>query len=260
MFPQQLYINSNCIFCGKCISVCPQNAISLAESGRTVNQDQCIMCGKCVDTCISDALRIKGKYVYVEELVGELRKDADYYALSGGGITLSGGEALLQPHFCKNLLQACQEEGWDTAVETTANVPWKNIASVLPNINHVLLDIKHADSKKHKQYTSAPNERIIDNACKLASVKGLDLVIRIPLIPGFNDSDEEIRDIARIVASLQNVSALHLLPYHRLGENKYKYLGMTYTMTDAVPQTKERVIHLRDIAATELHIPCLIGG
>lgn len=258
--PQQFYVKSNCHFCGMCVAACPKGAAILNENGRLVNALRCTMCGKCAEACVYSALRIVGWRSNVTELVEELRKDADHYTISGGGITLSGGEALLQPAFCAALLQACHAEGWNTAVETTANVPWQSLEMALPYLDHVLLDIKHANSRKHRQFTSVPNERILTNAKRLAAFPNIDLTIRIPLIPGFNDTDEEIRQIARIVASLQKVSALRLLPFHRMGENKYEYLGLEYSMAGQTPQHSEHITSLRNVAAAEVDIPCLIGG
>ena len=258
--PQLLYVKARCRFCGMCVTACPAGAVRLDAEGRFVDARRCRLCGHCVAVCVHNALRLVGQRWHVAKLLEELRKDADYYAISGGGITLSGGEALLQPGFCTTLLRACRAEGWNTAVETTANVPWPNLEMALPYLNHVLLDIKHSDSQKHKRFTAVPNTRILLHARRLAAWPDITLTIRVPVIPGFNDTEEEIRQIARFAASLQQVAALRLLPFHRLGADKYAALGLDYVMAGQTVPSTELMERLRIAAATEADMPCLIGG
>ncbi len=199
-----------------------------------------------------------GKDVTVADILPEILADEPYYRRSGGGVTLSGGEFLGQHEFAAELLKACQEYGLHTAVETTANAPWEKIAAVLPYIDMVLMDIKHMDSAKHKEYTGAGNERILENAKRLSD-SGVDLIIRTPVIPSFNDTAEEIKAISRFAASLGGVKEYHLLPYHRLGSDKYAGLGRNYSLKEIQPPPAERMEYLLSVAE-ESGLKCQIGG
>lgn len=203
-----------------------------------------------------------GKDVTVAEVLAEIVKDRPYYRRSGGGITLSGGEALCQPDFAGALLRACLAEGLHTAIETTAASGKEAIDKVIPYVDQVLLDIKHMDSRKHEAYTGKPNDLILHNARMMAAdleARGGELVVRVPVIPGFNDTAAEIREIARFVATLPGVRRLHLLPYHRLGEGKYLGLGREYLMGDVPPPTGEAMRYLLSVAE-ESGLACRIGG
>ena len=199
-----------------------------------------------------------GKDVTVAEILPELLADKPYYRRSGGGVTLSGGEILGQPDFARDLLCACQENGLHTAVESTANAPFENIQKILPYLDLFLMDIKHMDSAKHKEYTGADNERILQNAKTLAE-SGVELVIRTPVIPGFNDTAEEIRAISKFAASLPGVKEHPLLPYHRLGSDKYAGLGRAYALSEILPPPQEKMEYLLSVAE-ESGLKCQIGG
>ena len=199
-----------------------------------------------------------GKDVTVEEILPEILADESYYRRSGGGVTLSGGEFLGQQEFAAELLKACKEYGLHTAVESTANAPWEKIEAVLPYIDLYLMDVKHMDSAKHKEYTGSGNERILENAKKLAK-SGVELIIRTPVVPGFNDTAEEIRAISRFAANLGGVKEHHLLPYHRLGSDKYARLGRNYALKEIEPPTQERMEYLLEVAR-ESGLHCQIGG
>lgn len=205
--------------------------------------------------------KIMGDDVTVADVMDVVRQDSFYYMRSGGGMTLSGGESLLQPDFAIGLLRACHDMGINTAMETTAIAEWEVIERYLPHLDYMLLDIKHMDSKKHKEFTNQPNERILENAVKIAESGMTDLTIRVPVIPTFNHTPEEIRDIAEFAASLKGVKRLHLLPYHRLGQGKYEGLGREYLMRHIEPMPNEYVKRLLDTAkraAPSLHVQ--IGG
>lgn len=202
--------------------------------------------------------KIVGKDVTVEEILPELLADMPYYRRSGGGITLSGGEILAQPEFARDLLRACKENGLHTAVESTAYASFDVIASILPYVDLYLLDIKHIDFAKHKEYTRADNRVILENAKKIAQ-SGVQLIIRTPVIPGFNDSAEEIKAIAKFAASLPSVEEHHLLPYHRLGQDKYAGLNRSYALQDVQPPSKEKMEYLLSVAQ-ESGLKCQIGG
>lgn len=192
------------------------------------------------------------------EIIDDIAKDMPYFRRSGGGITLSGGECLAQPDFAEALLVCAKEYGLSTAVESTAFARFEVIEKLLPHLDYYLMDIKHMNSAKHKEFTAQPNELIIENAKKIADYKGTKLTIRVPVIPTFNDTEEEISAIAEFAASLK-VEQLHLLPYHRMGEDKYKGLGREYKMVDIYPPTDEKMKSLKR-AAEKFDIKVQIGG
>ncbi len=205
--------------------------------------------------------KLIGRDVTVREVMEEIKKDMPYYARSGGGVTLSGGEALLQPAFAIALLRACHDVGINTAIETTGFQRFDIIEEYLKHLDYVLMDIKHMNSEKHKAFTSQPNELILENARKIAA-SGADLTIRVPVITGFNDTKEEISAIAAFAASLPNVRHLHLLPYHRMGEDKYTGLGREYTLAGIPPMELSHVAPLLE-AAKKVggnKLICQIGG
>lgn len=175
-----------------------------------------------------------GRDVTVGEVIETVKKDRVYYRRSGGGLTLSGGEALTQPEFAAALLKAAKAEGISTAIETTSFAPFGTIEKILPYIDYYLMDIKHMDSIKHKEYTGVPNELILENAEKIAK-RGVNLTVRTPVIPTFNDSEEDIGAIARFASRLPGVKEMHVLPYHRIGLDKYAGLGREYTLKDITP-------------------------
>lgn len=199
-----------------------------------------------------------GRDVTVEEVMEEIQKDSRYYERSGGGITLSGGEALCQPEFVRALLQECKEAGFHTAIESTACVPYSVIETILPYLDLYLLDIKHRNSDKHREFTGKSNTLILENAKRLA-LEAKELVIRVPVIPTFNDTTEEIREIAEFAADLPNVKKLHLLPYHRLGQDKYSGLGRSYFLDGYAPFTEEDLKPLI-LEAEKTGLCCQIGG
>lgn len=175
--------------------------------------------------------KIIGRDVTVEEVMRAVEQDRPYYYRSGGGLTLSGGESLCQPDFARALLRAAKESGIGTAMESMGCAPYEVIESILPYLDHYLLDIKHMDAAKHKEYTGRSNELMLENAGKIARSGQTRLSIRIPVIPTFNDSVGEIREIAVYAKELGCVEKIHLLPYHRLGRDKYDGLGREYRLS-----------------------------
>ncbi len=179
----------------------------------------------------------------VKEVIEEVLHDMPYYIRSGGGLTLSGGECLWQPDFGIALLKAAHENGINTAIETTGFADWEIIEQFIPAVDVFLMDIKHINSAKHKEFTTRPNELILQNARKIAE-KAKRLIIRVPVIPGFNDTVEEIGEIAKFTASLPNVNEIHLLPYHRMGKDKYDGLARPYLMGDVPSPTASKMQEL----------------
>ena len=212
-----------------------------------------------IETLIEGAKeKTVGRDVTVDEIMPELLSDIPYYRRSGGGITLSGGEVLCQADFARELLRECKENGLHTAVESAASSSFSEIEKILPYLDLYLMDIKHIDSQKHKEYTGVSNERILENARKIAE-SGVELIIRTPVIPGFNDTAEEIRAISHFARTLPGVKEHHLLPYHRLGQDKYAGLGRKYSLADIEPPSREKMEYLLSIAETS-GLKCKIGG
>ena len=199
-----------------------------------------------------------GQDITVGEIIEKIKSDMPYYRRSGGGITLSGGECLCQIRFATALLQGCKDNGINTAIETTGFAEFEVIEKILPYVDTVLMDIKHINSDKHKEFTTQPNEKILENARKIAE-SAKELIIRVPVIPTFNDTVEEIRDIARFAKSLKGVKRLHLLPYHNFGMDKYEGLGRKYELKDLKPPAPE---HMQKLLAVvnETGLDGQIGG
>lgn len=202
-----------------------------------------------IETMLQNGVRkVIGRDVTVGEVMDEVLKDMPYYRRSGGGITLSGGEALCSPDFATALLRESKRFALSTAVETACTMPYEVIERFIPLVDVFLTDVKHMNSRKHEAFTGMKNELILSNIARL-SREAKRLVIRVPVIPGFNDTIEEISEIARFAASLERVEQMHLLPYHRLGYDKYIGLGREYLMGDAPLLTAEKIEQLRAAAA-----------
>ena len=199
-----------------------------------------------------------GRDVTVREIIDIVKKDMPYYRRSGGGMTLSGGEMLCQSDFAYALLRCAKESSINTAVETTGFAPFEKIEKMLPYIDTVLMDIKHTDSAKHKAFTTQPNELILENAVKIAE-KANKLIIRVPVIPTFNDTEAEIASIAEFASSLKGVSEINLLPYHNFGKDKYIGLGREYLMGELPSPTEEHMKNLKSVAE-RYGLKCKIGG
>jgi pyruvate formate lyase activating enzyme len=199
-----------------------------------------------------------GRTVSVGELMEEIRKDMIYYRRSGGGVTLSGGEVLFQPNFTRAILQACKAERMHTAIESSAFADFSVIEHILPWLDLAMCDLKHVDNEKHQRFTGRSNEVILENLRRIG-LSGTPLIIRVPVVPGFNDTPREIAMIATYAASLPGVRQLHLLPYHRLGESKYNNLGQPYLLTGIEPPTSQHMAELLEVAKRS-GLRCQVGG
>ncbi len=241
----------------RCLKACDKNALEYGTT-RTdiktqkeiqlvhVKRDLCDNCGKCADACYAEALYITGKDYSVEELIQRLLKDRSFYETSGGGVTISGGECLSQPEFTLNVLIRLKEEGIHTAVDTTGFAKWETIEAVLPYTDLFLYDLKHMDSQKHEKTVGVPNELILSNAKRIADAGG-KLQIRIPVIPLFNDDEENIRKTAQFCKELGDaVTVIQLLPYHNLGTMKYLRISDEPAM-EATPPSEEYMQKLKTI-------------
>lgn len=203
--------------------------------------------------------KVYGKDMTVKEVMDEVMKDWAYFRRSGGGLTLSGGESLLQPDFASALLQAAHAQGVNTAMESTGFAKYSVIKEkILPHLDLYLMDIKHMNRDKHKAFIGQYNDLVLENAKKIAD-SGQHLIIRVPVIPTFNATPEEIMEIARFAAGLHGVEELHLLPYHRLGQDKYEGLGRTYTLEHILPPEMGYMNMLKE-TAEKTGLKVQIGG
>lgn len=190
--------------------------------------------------------KIVGQDVTVGEIIDIVERDRIYYRRSGGGLTLSGGESLTQPDFAVALLKTAKERGINTAMESTGFADFSVISRYLPYLDLYLMDIKHMNSAKHKEFTSQPNELILENAKKITDA-GARFIVRTPVIPTFNATKEEIGEIAKFASSLKGVTQMHILPYHRIGTDKYKGLNRDYSLTGIEPPSKELMNELLEV-------------
>jgi pyruvate formate lyase activating enzyme len=233
-----MYTRSRCLDCDLCLSACPTGALSPSESCIVVDRAKCDGCGKCTAVCPSGALRLAGRQLTAEQVLAEVSRDDIFYGHSGGGMTLSGGEPLAQPDFALSLLQGARRLGIHTAVETTGSASANTVRRVLSATDLILFDVKHVDPAEHRSGTKKGNARILENAYLAASL-GIPMIVRIPVIPGFNDTIEEIVEIGRFARKI-GIPNLHLLPYHRYGLAKYAALGREYQlMNAAAPPTSQ---------------------
>jgi pyruvate formate lyase activating enzyme len=223
------YVAERCAHCLQCVDICPEKAVSFTAAGvRTVNE-RCTLCGECARVCAAGATLLAGKRRSVGELVERVLRDRPFFRKSGGGVTLSGGEALAQAPFAAELLAACHAEGIHTALDTTGYAAWEKLEALLPHVDLVLLDLKVMDAAQHRRLTGVDNAVILENARRLAET-GVALTIRIPVIPGLNDDEENLAATAAFLKGLPSRGTVELLPYNRLAESKYQRFGRQYSL------------------------------
>jgi len=242
----QLFLE-RCIGCGACVERCPQGAHAREDGQRRFYRERCRGCGACAETCYAQALVLVGQTKTAEEVMVEVLRDRPFYTTSQGGVTLSGGEPLLQLDFARAILQRCREEGIHTAIETAAHLPWERIAGVLPFTDLVMVDLKLLDSARHRACTGVPNERILENI-RLLGRQPQPLIVRTPIVPGVNDTPEEVAAMAGFLARLPNLVAYELLPFHPLAAGKYHSLELSYRAEGLKSPPKEQMEMLTAVA------------
>lgn len=254
---RQLAYNSNkCLTvdqCQRCQGICHRDAISVGEDRKIVmDWDTCDDCLICAESCPSNALNSYGYEVSVEDALKRVEEDEIFYSRSGGGLTLSGGEPLFQPEFAISLLKEARRRRIDTCIETCGNVPWPVLEEAAKHLNSIYYDIKCIDEPLHQKSTGSSNKIILANLVKLKQAfPDLTVKVRTPLIPGFNDNEEEIARIVDFIMSMPNTE-YELLGYHRMGSPKYGYLGREYPLADDQVLGDQRLEELRSFAASRL--------
>ncbi|GHT77110.1 glycyl-radical enzyme activating protein [Spirochaetia bacterium] len=239
--PDIQYFRVKCIGCGACVSACPEGLHSADEQhGHLFNHDGCIACGACAAVCPAGSLVLTGRMMTVDEVFSVVKRDMLFYRKSGGGVTLSGGEPLLQYQFAVKLMQRLHDEGINTAVESALCLPLENIEAAAAETDFFLVDMKIADGNHHKKVTGVSNEPILENLQWLDR-SGANYCLRIPLIPGVNDDEDVMGKIAQFAGTLNNVQYIEFMPYHQLGEGKYTSLGMESKTSGLKAPSKERM-------------------
>ncbi len=248
--------------CERCLRVCGPRAISRDSDAKVeIDRLACDDCGECVSACPSRALEMSGRLMSVDDVIREVEEDGSFYARSGGGLTVSGGEPLSQAEFVKLLLITARRRGLNTAIETSGLCSWKSLEEVAPHVDQILYDIKCIDLERHRRETGVSNERILENFAKLRRrFPDTPVMVRTPIIPGVNDSEQEIRAIVDLIGEAGGASAYELLPYHGFGEPKYRKLGRSYRLSHAKPPSEARMAALRAVAARVASSETVGGG
>jgi pyruvate formate lyase activating enzyme len=257
------YLRSRCKLCGRCVEICPQNANAMTEDGILIKKEVCQKCGKCVEDCLYSAREIKGQRMTVDGVVKEVEKDRSFYFTSGGGLTIGGGEPLFQAQFTKNILHKCKSKGIHTAVETSGCGAWKDLEEILPYTDWIFYDLKVFDSQVHKKYTGVSNELILGNARKLSKAIqnwGIHLTVRIPVVPGVNNSKKNITQTSEFVKDhMPSTAEIEILKYHSLALGKYAALGEEYLLANAIQPSEEEMLEIKEWIA-QLGLNCRYEG
>lgn len=246
--PQIMYDMSQCVGCKDCIEACPNHAISYENGKVKTDRKLCTGCGSCISLCMTEARTGVGEWKTVDEVYDEVAKDKLFYDNSGGGITLTGGELLYQPTFSRNILKKCKENGIHTAIETCGYGKWEIFREILSYVDIVLYDLKHMISDDHKKCTGVGNELILENLHRISTELNLPIIARTPVIPNYNDSDENIHLMGRFLSEkVPTCTEVNLLPYHNMGEGKKDQLEIGISNFRSHSPSSEEMEHLLSI-------------
>jgi len=243
--PELIYRQSRCVQCGECLQNCPKSALTLTSKTISVDREECNSCGICTQKCSTDALSIAGKTASTKDILLETEKDTAFYEESHGGVTLSGGEPLLQPDFLNALLGELKKREIHTALDTSGYTSYPILNRIIGKVNLFLYDIKLMDDAKHRKYTGVSNRSILDNLKKLAQSES-NIAISLPIITNINDDQENITKTGEFISSLSHVQQVSILPYHRTAADKYKNLGRQYKLGRIQPPSNEKLKAIRE--------------
>ncbi len=248
-----IYARAQCIGlgeCDRCLAVCDPGAIGRGSDEKVeIDRRACDSCGRCATVCPSKALEMSGKLMSVDDVIREVEEDGTFYARSGGGLSVSGGEPLSQPKFVKSLLITAHQRGLSTAIETSGLCSWKSLEEIAPHADQIFYDIKCTDPERHRAATGVSNELIIENFTKLRNrFPAVPVTVRTAVIPGVNDDEEDIRMIVNLIHEAGGASDYELLPYHGFGEPKYHKLGRSYVLANTEPPCETKMAALMKIA------------
>lgn len=240
--PEILLYPERCTGCGQCVPACPSQAIRVEDGKSHTDRNLCKGCGKCADVCLNEARRLAGRVWTAQDVFAEVKKDDAFYKRSGGGVTLSGGEPLAQPEFSAAILSLCKQAGLHTAIETTGMARWETVQRVLEYVDLVLYDLKHMDSASHQKFTGVPNDLILENLKRMRREYSIPIVLRIPIVPGYNADLGNIAATARLIArEIGSGARVNILAYHQLGETKYGRLERAGRGASITPPTAEEM-------------------
>ena len=260
--PKILFSHKLCAHCGNCVPVCPERLHTLSGNPprHEFRHEGCTGCGACAKACLQHALTLSGKLMSTEDLLNSVLEDRDFYETSGGGLTVGGGEPLMQWQAVYSLLKACRSEGIHTAMETSGQATTEIVAQIAPLVDLFLYDIKHMDEQRHRELTGVGNETILKNVTWLLN-NGYSVRVRLPLINGYNADEDELRALAAFLSSWQNApnfKGVDLLPYHRFGVQKYECLGMPYPVDARALVSNEQLSLAQAIFEKEgLSVACI---
>ncbi len=247
-----------CNACEQCLDSCSYGAIEIVDKKIVIDRKLCTNCGKCAEVCFYEAIQLLGKPMNVDQILAEVKKDMPFFKNSKGGVTLSGGEPLLYPDFNEQLLKAFKESDINAGIDTSGYVPWDYIEKVLPYVDFFLWDLKHMNPEKHRAFTGVSNDLILNNV-RLVSEHKVPIYIRIPLIPGYTMTEENIKATCEFAQDLTSVVAVDLLPLHHLGMARYISLDRPYAIADIPLIDKEELINLKKLVES-YGLECNIVG
>jgi pyruvate formate lyase activating enzyme len=255
---EMIFRENRCIACQACLAACEQGAIAWDGNGPVTDPDKCRLCGACADVCYAEARQQVGREMTVEQVMAEIERDIAFYDESGGGVTISGGEPLLQRDFLSALLRACREKEIHTVLDTSGFAAWETLERIRGDVDLFLYDLKLIDDARHRQFTGVSNAPILKNLQALSQRRHA-IRLRVPVIPGINADDESVRQIGAFAAALPHLNGVDLLPYHAIGIDKYTRLNRAYKLPEIRSPSDERMAEIAHIL-NSFGLTVKIGG
>jgi len=248
--PEMMYRQNRCELCGDCIPICPQGGILLVDGVLVTKPGFCQDCGECAEACVYGARELVGREMTLTQVMKEIQRDVVFYDQSGGGVTLTGGEPLFQPTFTNALLRRCKEQEIHTILDTSGYASWKVISKAAKYTDLFLYDLKLMDDERHRKYTGVSNSLILANLKNLCAI-GAQVIIRLPLIPGVNDDEENLTHMRQFLEELPVLVGVEVLPYHDSARAKYAALGLDYRLPEVGMPLPERVVWARRLVGKD---------